>query len=277
MLLCRKKTDVGPLRAQKLIQQLGSILANAVSLGVPSFFMISEFDQHQLLSMIPAGEKRALGPHMKLIMLDTKQELNLVGSPLRYLYFPLEAAISVMDMEQSGRVLEVAVVGKEGCTCPTVVNGLTVSPTHIIVQIGGATFRLDTAPLADMLPGLPVFARMVRRFSGLLYRQAVISVGCSQWHSVGQRLARWLLAHHHRTGDTIFPFTHEFLADQLGSQRATVTEALSAFQRDDLVSYSYGKVELVNIERLTDVSCECFGLATQAIAGYLDEIRAYRT
>lgn len=239
--------------------------------------MGSEFDRNQLLTILPGAERQVLEPHLKLVTLQTKQELNLVGSPLRHLYFPLEAAISVMDMERSGRVLEVAVVGKEGCACPTVLNGLTVSSTHIIVQIGGATLRLETAALAGMLPALPVFSRMVRRFSALLYRHAVISVGCSQWHSVEQRLARWLLAHHHRTGEIIFPFTHEFLADQLGSQRVTVSETLGVFQRHDLVRYGYGKVELVDIEKLKDVSCECFDLARQAIECYLDDIRAYHS
>ncbi len=238
--------------------------------------MTVEFDRHQLLTMLPLSEKQALGSHAKLVMLHTKQELNLVSSPLRYLYFPLESAISVMDMEQSGRVLEVAVVGKEGCACPDVLDGLTVSPTHTIVQIGGETLRMDTATLVGILPDTPVFARMVRRFSAMLFRHAVISVGCSQWHSVEQRLARWLLAHHHRTNETVFPFTHEFLADQLGSQRVTVTEALSAFQRNDMVRYSYGKVELISIEKLRIMSCECFDLATQAIQDYLRDIRAYK-
>lgn len=237
--------------------------------------MIAKLERNQLLTMLPPSEKQRLGPCTKLITLQTKQELNLIGSPLRHLYFPLDAAISVMGMEQSGRVLEVAVVGKEGCFCPDVLNGLTVSPTHTIVQIGGATLRLDMATLAPMHSDVPVFSRMVRRFSASLFRHAVISVGCSQWHSVEQRLARWLLAHHHRTGEIVFPFTHEFLADQLGSQRVTVSEALSGFQRDELVCYSYGKVELVSIESLKDVSCECFGLATQAIEHYLADIRSY--
>jgi len=238
--------------------------------------MIAELEPNQLLTMLPPSEKQRLGSRTKLITLQVKQELNLVGSPLRHLYFPLDAAISVMGIEQSGRVLEVAVVGKEGCFCPDVLNGPTVSPTHTTVQIGGATLRLDTATLVSMLSDLPVFSRMVRRFSASLFRHAVISVGCSQWHSVEQRLARWLLAHHHRTSETVFPFTHEFLADQLGSQRVTVSEVLSAFQRNDLVRYSYGKVELVGIESLKDVSCECFGLATQAIEDYLRDIETYK-
>lgn len=237
--------------------------------------MTSEWELNQLLTRLPPSEKRVLGSCTKLVTLHTKQELNPVGSPLRHLYFPLDAAISVMGMERSGRVLEVAVVGKEGCSCPELLNGLTLSPTHTIVQIGGPSLRVDVATLNPKLVDLPLFSRMVRRFSALLFRHAVISVGCSQWHSVEQRLARWLLAHHHRTSDIVFPFTHEFLADQLGSQRVTVSEALSTFQRHDMVRYSYGKVELINIERLQGVSCECFDLATQAIEDYLRDIRTY--
>ncbi|HSA84599.1 MAG TPA: Crp/Fnr family transcriptional regulator [Nitrospira sp.] len=237
--------------------------------------MDSQWERNQLLAMLPPSEKRMLGACTKVVTLQTKQELNLVGSPLRHLYFPLDAAISVMGMEQSGRVLEVAVVGKEGCFCPDILNGLTISPTHTIVQIGGQSLRVDAASLTPKLLDLPIFSRMVRRFSASLFRHAVISVGCSQWHSVEQRLARWLLAHHHRTSEIVFPFTHEFLADQLGSQRVTVSEALSAFQRNDLVRYSYGKVELVNVQKLEHVSCECFDLATQAIDEYLRDIRTY--
>lgn len=214
---------------------------------------------------------------MQPILLRTKQELHPIGNPIRYLYFPLDAAISVMEMQTGGRLIEVAVVGKEGCSSPSFYNGLTISPAHTIVQIGGHALRLSmTSPVAT-LSGLPVFTRTVQRFSAVLFRQAVISVGCSQWHSVEQRLARWLLAHHQRTGDIIFPFTHEFLAEQLGSQRTTVTEALCSFQNDGLVRHGYGKVELVDLDKLKRISCECLGSATQAIQDYLRDIQTYES
>lgn len=234
-----------------------------------------ELERNQLLTRLPTAEKQELQRQLELVKVCTKQELNQTGSPLRYLFFPLDAAISVMDMQRSGRVLEVAVVGHEGCYCPSVLSGLTTSPTHTIVEIGGAVLRVNVARLVAVLPALPLFTRMVQRFSAVLFRHAVISVGCSQWHSVEERLARWLLAHHQRTKDVVFPFTHEFLADILGSQRTTVTEALSSFQRAGLVTYGYGKVEVVNMEGLRDRSCECFALATQAIEDYLHDIQTY--
>jgi hypothetical protein len=205
----------------------------------------------------------------------TRQELNHVGGALRHLYFPTRSAISIMDMHANGQVVEVAVVGREGCYCPGALDGLSASPSHTVVQIGGVGWRVNVRKVVTVLSRLPVFTRAVHRFNAVLFRHAVISVGCSQWHSVEQRLARWLLAHHQRTGETVFPFTHGFLADQLGSQRTTVTEALSSFQRADLVLHGYGKVELVGIEKLRGMSCECFGLAVRAIDEYLDDIRTY--
>lgn len=238
--------------------------------------MTVELELNQLLTCLPTSEKQELEHHMELVNLRTREELNYTGSPLRYLYFPLQAAISVMDMQQGGGVIEVAVVGREGCYCPSILAGMTVSPTHTIVQVSGVAWRVNAQALDSLLPRLPVFTRAVHRFSAVLFRHAVISVSCSHWHSVEQRLARWLLAHYHQTGDTIFPFTHDFLADQLGSQRSTVTEALSSFQRAGLVGYGYGKVELIDMERLSHRSCECLGLATQAIQDYLRDIQTYK-
>jgi CRP-like cAMP-binding protein len=127
-----------------------------------------------------------------------------------------------------------------------------------------------------LLSEVPMFERMVRRFNGVIFRHAILSLGCSQFHSVNQRIGRWLLAHHHRTGLTRLPFTHDFLAEQLGVQRVTVTNALAAFEKQDIVTYRYGQVELQNLSALKNAACECFLLAKQAIEEYLTDIKSYR-
>jgi DNA-binding transcriptional regulator YhcF (GntR family) len=97
---------------------------------------------------------------------------------------------------------------------------------------------------------------------------------CSQFHSVDPRLGRWFLAHQHRTGLTTFPFTHQFLAEQLGVQRGTITEALAGLQERKIVDYGYGKVRLLKMREMGKVSCDCFKLAKQTIEEYIRDIKA---
>jgi hypothetical protein len=200
----------------------------------------------------------------------------MVLTSLSDLYFPLTAAISLLYMDRSGRAVEAAVVGFEGCSSPYVIEGVKDSPCRTLVQVGGLAYRLNVSDLWSLLSEVPMFERRVRRFNGVIFRHAILSLGCSQFHSVNQRIGRWLLAHHHRTGLTTLPFTHDFLAEQLGVQRVTVTNALATFEKQNIVAYGYGQVELQNLSALKTVACECFLLAKQAIEEYLTDIKSYR-
>jgi Mn-dependent DtxR family transcriptional regulator len=90
-----------------------------------------------------------------------------------------------------------------------------------------------------------------------------------------QRLGRWLLAHQYRTGMSQFAFTHGFLAEQLRVQRATVTESLAGLQKQKIIKYGYGSVELLHAKALEKKACECFQQAKAAVENFLADIRSY--
>lgn len=228
-----------------------------------------------ILGQIPKQEYDLIQRNLKPVSLKVKEELNGVGGIVRALYFPVDAVISLMDMQPSGRTVEVAVVGKEGCTYSHYLAGAHTSLARTVVQVGGGAYRLPVSTLPKLLPRIPCFVRMTTRFSAVSFRHAVLSVGCSQHHSVEQRMARWLLAHWKRTGHFSFAFTHDFLAEQVGALRVTVTDALSKFERMGIISSGYGKVELQDVEKMRTISCGCFPLAMQAIEEYLEDIKSY--
>lgn len=229
--------------------------------------------ENRLLDSLPRQERELLQSRLEAVSMETRETLNEVGSRLGYLHFPTAGAISLMEIQSSGRTVEVAVIGREGCSGFYVPDGVKTAPCLTIVQIGGAALRLKVSDLRVLLPHTPVFARNMRRFSAVVFRHVVLSVGCSQFHSVEQRLGRWLLAHRHQTGLNIFPFTHDFLAEQLGAQRVTVTQTLSHFEDRHLVTYGYGKIELLNVRRMRQTACECFRSAVRATDAYLKEIK----
>lgn len=228
-----------------------------------------------LLRHLPDREFKHVEAHLKCIPLKVKEELNVVGGAIRFLHFPVDAVISLMDLQPSGRTVEVAVVGKEGCVGSHYLDGARTSLSRNIVQVGGTAYCLPISTLPKLLPDIPSFIRMAQRFNVVAFRHAIISVGCSQHHSVEQRISRWLLAHWNRTGQLSFSFTHDFLAEQVGSLRVTVTDALSKFERQGLISSGYGKVVLRDVEKMRLISCECFSLAVHAVEEYLDDIESY--
>lgn len=105
----------------------------------------------------------------------------------------------------------------------------------------------------------PVLMKLMLRYAQFLLKEVFVSNGCNRFHTVEQRIGRWLLAHRVRTYKNVFPFTHEFLAYLLGVQRSTVTETTVDLQKRGLIRYSYGEMAIVNQAGLEAVSCECFG------------------
>ena len=81
-----------------------------------------------LLGQLPPREQKQLQTHLELVSVEARQELDEVGSDVRYICFPLDCAISLMDHQPDGQSVEIAVIGKEGSTGFSAAQGLTTSP-----------------------------------------------------------------------------------------------------------------------------------------------------
>src|SRR4051812_41122329 len=88
---------------------------------------------------------------------------------------------------------------------------------------------------------------------------------CNRLHNVEKRLARWLLMTHDRIGSDRLPLTQEFLAQMLGTRRASVTVAAGVLQKAGLIQYNRGHVSILNREALENACCECYGIIKQQL------------
>ena len=70
------------------------------------------------------------------------------------------------------------------------------------------------------------------------------------WHSFDKRLANFLLEESTITGTTELKYTHEQIANHIGSAREVVTRMLKHFQTEGIVQLSRGIIKLTDIPRL---------------------------
>jgi len=214
---------------------------------------------NQLLSALPPEEYRRLIDHGEQISFDRSYVFYEADRPIRHVYFPLEGMVSIVTPLEEGQTVEVLVVGREGMVGLGSLDSPDYTvPTRAVGQIAGRAIKLNANIAREE------FNRAGQLFKNLFhYIQFVLvqtgqNVACNRMHELEARLAKWLLMVRDRQNSNTFTLTHDFLAQMLGAQRASVTLAAGVLQRAGFINYCRGKIEIIADEQLTQVSCECY-------------------
>jgi hypothetical protein len=107
--------------------------------------------------------------------------------------------------------------------------------------------------------------------------QVMVSVACNGAHSLRQRLARWLLMMRDRGDDDTLQITQSLLAEMLGVQRPTITNAARELERDGSLLRGRRQVTILDRPGLMEASCECYQLVRARIAFHLPKTYAPET
>ena len=102
-----------------------------------------------------------------------------------------------------------------------------------------------------------------------VFVQAQQSVACNATHTLEARLARWLLRARDLAGVDVLQLTQDFLGQMLGVQRSSVSGVANALQQAGLIRYRRGRIEIIDLQGLTETSCECYGAVKQYSAKLL--------
>ena len=104
----------------------------------------------------------------------------------------------------------------------------------------------ESAPLANYTNEL-----MATRFSDVMWLIEQI-----MWKSVDKRLAGFLLEESTLENSDVLKLTHEAIANHLGTAREVVTRMLRYFQNEGFVKLTRGMVEIIDRNRMEDLSEE---------------------
>jgi CRP-like cAMP-binding protein len=222
------------------------------------------------LLALPPRNLKQLMPDLEFIRCQSEQILLDADHSLDHVFFPDSGVVSVMAVYADGNVMEMATVGREGCTGVQAAFGAKSSSVRFLVQIPGGATKMSRAAFNRAMT-MSSFRNLMLAYVQAFLEQVLLSGACNGRHSVKERLARWLLAMRDRSDDDVMPISQNLLAEMLGVQRPTITHAVAELEGSSLIQHGRQQITILDRRGLIETSCECYRLIRERMAFHLPQ------
>jgi CRP-like cAMP-binding protein len=235
---------------------------------------LSNWPRNRLLLALPSSNLKQLMPELEHIPCQRGQVLMNADSSLDHIFFPDSGVVSVVAVYADGSIIEMATIGREGCSDVQAIFGAKTSSVQLLVQIPGSAAKMSRAAFTRAMASMPYFRSLMYAYVQAFLEQVMVSVACNGAHSLKQRLARWLLMMRDRCDGDALPITQSLLAEMLGVQRPTVTNAVRELEHAGLIARGRRQVTILDRQGLIEASCECYQLVRTRVALHLPKTYA---
>jgi CRP-like cAMP-binding protein len=217
-------------------------------------------EHNHLLAALTLDERERVFPHLRLVSMPLGKVLYESGDALESVYFPIDSIVSLLYVLESGASAEISVVGHEGLIGIALFMGGGTTPSRAIVQSAGHAYRLAGQKLKDEFHRNGGLQLLLLRYTQALITQMAQTAVCNRHHSVDQQLCRWLLLSLDRLKSNKLVMTQELIANMLGVRREGVTDAAGKLQKLGAISYSRGRITVLDRPQLERLCCECYSV-----------------
>lgn len=214
---------------------------------------------NKVLAALPDSEFQQIAPHLERVSLQLGEVVHDANQVISSAHFVCAGLVSRLAMMESGEQVEVGLIGNEGIVGSQIVLGSARTSWRTIAQAGSTvTYSLRSESLLQSFCSLTQFQKRVLRF--IRTQAAIVTqiAACNCIHDAEKRLARWLLMCQDRLGVDTLPLTQEFLSQMLGVQRTTVTLVAHGLHEAGVISYSRGRIVILDRPGLENAACECY-------------------
>jgi CRP-like cAMP-binding protein len=213
---------------------------------------------NQLLRSLPLSLFNSLRRSLRSVFLEDEQFLYLQDAPLDYVYFSETAVISEMRTLEDGRMVEIAITGREGAVGLSAMFCSSRVANCTQVSQAGSAVRIESSVLVKMARLNPELARCLTPHVDQYIRQISQRAICNMYHSVKERLCTWLLMVQDRCGKKTLKLTHEQIARTLGVYRPSVTCIALEMRKNKLITYSRGRLSMSDRGKMEEATCGCY-------------------
>lgn len=229
---------------------------------------------NHLLRALEKDDFLRISPFMEIRYLKLGDILYESGGSLENVYFPVSSIVSLLYVMENGASAEIAVVGSEGIVGIALFMGGETMPNRAVVQSAGYAYRLRGEILKQEFNRSGALQHLLLRYTLALIAQMAQTAVCNRHHSVDQQLCRWLLLSLDRLPANELCMTQELIANMLGVRREGVTEAAGKLQEAGLITYSRGKITVLDRPGLEARVCECYEVVKREFVRLLPDTPA---
>jgi CRP-like cAMP-binding protein len=213
---------------------------------------------NRLLSCLCGSDDQAWLQRLEYVALPQSRVMYEVGDPIGHVYFPLSGLLSLTSTTENGETIEVAMIGREGMIGLPIVMDVDRAPSTVRVLSPTRALRANADVLRrEFRRGAALHDGLLRYLHGLLSQMSQAAL-CYRFHTVHQRLCRWLLAADDRLGSDPLEITQECVAHLIGSLRTSVTAAALALQDAGAIRCRRGRIRILDRPQLEAMTCECY-------------------
>ena len=209
-----------------------------------------------LLNLLEPDVFDQIEPQLSIIDLPREQVLAETHQQIETVYFPHSGIISCVVELKGGGAIETGMIGRDGTFGASQALDDKVSLNHVVIQLAGTASLMASDDLRQQAEAHEVFRAFLIKYDQFFLAQVQQHVACNAVHTVQARTCKWLLRMHELVGSDLL-LTQEFLAQMMGVTRTSVTTVAGELQKAGMITYSRGRLHIVDIAQIQKWACEC--------------------
>ena len=219
---------------------------------------MNNFQNNLILSALPEREYQRFSAYLEPVQLPLNKILFQSNQQGELFYFPTQGVVSLVSVLDGSSTTEIGLIGREGMVGTLRFLGKGTSNSQSIVQSPGWAMGVEVDALQAEYDRAEMLQKLLMRYALKLFNQVSQCSACNNHHTVQQRIARWLLMLDDRSDQKTLLMTQQLLARMLGVRRTGVTEIAKEIQRQGIIDYRRGKIEILDRQALETIACECY-------------------
>lgn len=213
---------------------------------------------NHFLSPLSAQVLEPLERHLAIVELPEGAFLYRNKETIQRVYFPVTGIISFVVRLADGQLVDSGSAGSNSAVGLTALHDEATAINDAIVRVATKAATINSCTMKALVADSRPLGLSCIRHEKMMLVLAQRTAACNAVHRLDQRLVRCLLQAHDLINDDAVPVSLDSLAQMLGVNRSSVALALRMLRKAGLIDYCRGRIELLDIDSLRSVSCECY-------------------